>query len=246
MFTQTQLFNSDIVSHGFFNRSGGVSEGLYNSLNCSAFVGDNEENVSTNLSIVSDKLGAKKLFTLKQVHGSTCVIADENTENHLEADAIVTKSSLVAIGVLTADCAPILFVDEETKIIGAAHAGWKGAMRGVIQSTLATMTQIGANLDTIKAAIGPCISKESYEVGDDFKREFKGSGSCFSLIKMRLHFDLSKYCKEILMQSGVNEKHIDLIGVDTFTNHDQYFSYRYANQNSNGICGRNISAIALK
>ncbi|MCR5224787.1 MAG: peptidoglycan editing factor PgeF [Alphaproteobacteria bacterium] len=243
---KSDIFSDAVVEHGFFGRVGGKSSGLYDSLNCSKFVGDDVNLVEKNLETVRRELNAEKLITLNQVHGNTCVLADKSTDSDIQADAFATNVSGVAIGILTADCAPVLLADENNHIIGAAHAGWRGAMRGVIQSTVREMIKLGAEANRIKAAIGPCIHKDSYEIGDDFKREFKGNGSCFALVNSKLHFDLPKYCKEILLGTGILPKNIDILEIDTYANPENYFSYRFANQHTNGVCGRNISVICLK
>lgn len=243
---KSDIFSNGVVEHGFFGRNGGVSSGVYSSLNCSRFVGDDVNLVEKNLENVRCQLNAEKLVTLNQVHGNTCIFADKNTDSGEQADAIVTNISGIAIGILTADCAPVLLADEESHIIGAAHAGWRGAMRGVIQSTIQEMIKLGAKTDKIKAAVGACICKNSYEIGDDFKREFKGNGSCFTLVNSKLHFDLPKYCREILLGAGVLPKNIDVLEIDTYADPANYFSFRFANQHTNGVCGRNISVICLK
>ncbi len=246
MKTKSDIFSDTVVEHGFFNRLDGVSSGVFASLNCSKFVGDDVASVTENLEIVRRELNAEKLITLNQVHGNTCILADKDTDSDVQADAFATNVSGIAIGILTADCAPVLLADEENHIIGAAHAGWRGAMRGVIQSTVREMIKLSAEMSKIKVAIGPCIHKNSYEIGDDFKREFKGNGSCFTLINSKLHFDLPKYCKEILLETGISPQNIDVSEVDTYANPESYFSYRFANQHTNGVCGRNISVICLK
>ncbi len=246
MKSKSDIFSDTAIAHGFFGRNGGASSGLYSSLNCSKFVNDDASSVAENLKTVQHKLDAEKLITLNQVHGNRCIVADKDTESNIQADAIATDISGIAIGILTADCGPVLLADEENHVIGAAHAGWRGAMRGVIQSTVDTMLKLGAKTGKIKAAVGPCICKESYEIGDDFKREFKGSGSCFALVGSKLHFDLPKYCKEILLSAGILQENVDVLYVDTYAHPDDYFSYRFANQHTNGVCGRQISAICLK
>ena len=160
------------ISHRFLGRYGGMSSGLYDSLNCSKFVGDDVCSVAQNLEIAKKSVGADKLITLEQVHGKKCIMVDEGTQFDEKADALVTEIPGIALGVLTADCAPVLFLDPEKKIIGAAHAGWRGACGGVLESTVETMVSLGASADNIFAAIGPCIHKNSYEVGEDFVQNF--------------------------------------------------------------------------
>lgn len=237
------------VPHGFFGRKGGKSNGLYASLNCSDYVGDSEEAVKANLEIAKGFLTSEstaKLITLKQIHSNICVeITKDNAISGIEADAMVTKEKNIAIGILTADCAPVLFFDPKKSIVGAAHAGWRGAVGGVIESTVKKMRECGSNPGNIVAAIGPCIGKNSYEIDDDFKRNFSGSGECFCLVNHRIHFDLPKFCRKRLLEAGIREANIEKIDVDTYANCNDYFSYRYARQNSSGICGRQLSAICL-
>jgi YfiH family protein len=233
------------VNHGFFGRKHGKSKGLYSSLNCSKFVGDDESLVLQNLDIIKKELEAKKLITLCQAHGSCCIVVDWQTESDTEVDAMVTRVPGIAIGILTADCAPILLFDKRHQAIGAIHAGWRGAVSGVIESTIQKMVELGSDPQNIVAAVGPCIAKESYEVDDDFKRNFRGKGDCFSLINSQLHFDLPKYCQNRLIESGLSENNVEAVNIDTYTDQKNYFSYRFANKNNGGICGRNISAICL-
>jgi YfiH family protein len=236
---------SATANHGFFGRRCGGSEGFYSSLNCSKFVGDDESLVLQNLDIIKKELNAEKLVTLRQMHGNCCIVVDWQTESDIKTDAMVTRAPGIAIGILTADCAPILLLDKKHRTIGAIHAGWRGAASGVIESTIQKMAELGSDPQNIVAAIGPCIAKESYEVDNDFKRNFKGKGDCFFMINSKLHFDLPKYCQNRLRESGLNENNIDVINVDTYADQKNYFSYRFANKNSGGICGRNISAICL-
>lgn len=240
------------VAHGFFGRCGGVSDGLYESLNCSDYVGDSSESVRQNLDVVRKTLAdgreGVKLVTLKQIHSEICIeVTPDNADDVVgtEADALVTKEKSIILGILTADCAPILFYDPKTSIIGAAHAGWRGALNGIIASTVRKMKSLGADPSNIVAAIGPCIGKDSYEIDDDFKKGFSGSGDCFCLINWRMHFDLPKFCRKKLITAGIQERNITTIGIDTCAEHSKYFSYRYAMKNSNGVCGRQITAICL-
>jgi len=237
---------SECCDHGFFGRKGGESRGLYSSLNCSKFVGDDESLVQKNLDNVRSHLRATKLVTLNQVHGNLCVIADENTASDIKADALVTNVPDIAIGVLTADCVPILFLDKKNKIAGAAHAGWKGAVGGIVEATVQKMKELGSDVKDICAGIGPCVAKESYEVDEEFKANFHGRGDCFCIINLKLHFDLPKYCYLRLVDQGVGKDNIEILGIDTFADRESYFSFRYANKNTDGVCGRQISAICLK
>ncbi|MDR0677071.1 MAG: peptidoglycan editing factor PgeF [Holosporaceae bacterium] len=234
------------VEHCFFRRNGGVSSGLYVSLNCSRFVGDDEQLVFQNLDIARKHLGVSKLVTLQQAHGRQCIVADCKTESGSIADAIVTKEKDIAIGILTADCAPILFLDEINEVIGAAHAGWRGIMSGIIISTVQTMLNVGAVLDNIKVAVGPCILQKSYIVDEDFKEHLEERQNCFGFINSNMCFDLPKCCFYELLETGIEKNNIDLMMVDTYADPENYFSYRFAKNNSDGVCGRQISAISLK
>lgn len=232
----------DNVVFSFFGRNSGFSEGLFSSLNCSKFVGDNLESVEKNLEFVRKSIGAKKLIMLNQIHSSKCIIVDEKSESDQKADALVTQSEGVALGILTADCVPVLLFDPHKKIIGAAHAGWRGAKGGVIENTIEKMVSLGSNCENIVAEIGPCIHVESYGVDDDFLNNFPAE--YFSKINNKDHFDIVKFCCDKLKGKGISKISVDEI--DTYKNHEKYFSFRYARQNSDGICGRNISVICLK
>jgi YfiH family protein len=246
LIVQSEKITSEVADHGFFGRKGGNSSGFFSSLNCGKFVGDNETAVLQNLGIVRKELQAEKLITLKQTHGAVCIVANQQTESDLRADAIVTKTPNIAIGIVTADCVPILFLDKKNRIIGAAHAGWRGAAFGIIEATIQKMTKLGSNPRDLTAAIGPRIATESYEVDDDFIRNFNKKYDCFSTVNSKTHFDVSRYCRRRLIESGLDENNIDILEIDTYSNQKDYFSYRFAKQNTNGICGRQISAICLK
>lgn len=226
----------------FFGRSSGFSKGLFSSLNCSKFVGDRIESVEKNLKFVRESVGARKLITLNQIHSAKCIVVDEKSESDQEADALVTQSESVALGILTADCVPVLLFDPTKKIIGAAHAGWKGAKAGVVESTVEKMVSLGSSCGDIVAAIGPCVHVESYEVGEDFLSNFPVE--YFTKIRDKDHFDIVKFCYNRLKEKGISKISVDEI--DTYKNHEKYFSFRYARQNSDGVCGRNISVICLK
>ena len=241
------FFDFGNVVCSFFDRNSGFSHGLFSSLNCSKFVGDDLDSVRKNLEFVRKSVGAKKLITLNQIHSAKCIIVDENSKSDQEADALVTRSEGVALGILTADCVPVLLFDPIKKIIGAAHAGWKGAKSGVIESTIEKMISLGSRREDISAVIGPCVHVESYEVGEDFLSNFPSE--YFSKIEGKNHgdknhFDVVKFCSDKLKKLGVPK--ISVINTDTFKNHEKYFSFRYARKNSDGVCGRNISVICLK
>ena len=164
------------VRHGFFTRQGGVSSGIYASLNCGPGSRDDAANVVENRARVAEMLGAKpgRLITVFQKHSADAVIAEAPWKGDTppEADAIVTTTPGLAIGVLTADCAPVLFCDGDARVIGAAHAGWKGALSGIVEATVEAMRKLGAKPERITAAIGPAISQDAYEVGAEFVERF--------------------------------------------------------------------------
>ena len=232
----------DTAVCSFFGRASGFSEGLFSSLNCSKFVGDKIESVEKNLELVRKSIGAKKLITLNQIHSAKCIIVDEKSESDQKADALVTQSEDIALGILTADCVPVLLFDPRKKIVGAAHAGWKGAKGGVIENTIEKMISLGSSCEDIVAEIGPCIHVESYGVDQDFLNNFPAE--YFSKINNKDHFDIVRFCYDKLKEKGISKISVD--ETDTYKNHEKYFSFRYARQNSNGICGRNISVICLK
>ncbi|MDR2068089.1 MAG: peptidoglycan editing factor PgeF [Holosporaceae bacterium] len=246
MMVKSQKLAIEGVAHGFFGRKFGRSSGLFASLNGSKFVGDDDLCVQQNLDIVKCELNASRIVTLKQMHNKVCIIVDSSTESDIEADAMITKATDVAIGVLTADCAPVLLVDEENKIVGAVHAGWKGLASGVIEFTINKMSGLYGEPRKIKAAIGPCIHKSNYEVGEDFQQRFMEADEYFFKINSKTHFDLPGYCKHKLLKAGLLEDNIEILNVNTYADSKNYFSYRYASQNTGGICGRNISAICLR
>lgn len=231
------------VNYRFFSKiDGGYSKGVFSSLNGSRFVGDDEKNVDANLNEVVKELDGQKIVLLKQVHGNSVLNVTSETEPYQEFDALVTKENEIVIAILTADCAPVILYDEKNKVIGAAHAGWRGAASGVIENTIAAMKKLGAT--SINAIIGPCIHSQSYSVDGSFKENFPNALDCFSTVNGRLHFDLPSFCKKTLRKCGIQE--VSIIERDTYAEHNNYFSYRYAQQHTDGICGRNISAICLR
>lgn len=257
--THEALDHLTAVSHGFFGRVGGVSEGLYESLNCGLGTADRPEDVIENRARVVDALtcGAPKrppLVTLRQVHSAKCVRMTEAfaDDERPEADAMVTDESGLVLGILTADCVPVLFHGEKEDgmpVIGAAHAGWGGALHGVLESTVAEMLALGAMPDSLKAVIGPCIRQESYEVQDSFmddflardqadKRFFKAGAR-----KGHKQFDLPGYVAHRLNQAGVAAVHD--IGLDTYPPENGFFSYRRETHRKEGAGGRHISAIMI-
>jgi YfiH family protein len=239
-----ELSTSKCVVHGFFGRRGGCSDGAYASLNCSGYLGDDPKNVLKNLQLVKDSLKIHDMVTLRQRGSNRCIYADSFGVSGSEADALVTDIPGIAIGILSADCLPLLFLDEESMVIGAAHAGWRGALSGILESTMEAMLKLGARLSRLVVAFGPCIRRQSYEIKDDFRKNFPDDEDCFYQINSEMHFDLPQYCRKRLLGIGLEESHMaDAAAVDTFVENADYFSHRAAR---GGICGRNISVIGIR
>jgi len=245
-------FFSDKVSHGFFGRKGGVSSSVFESLNVTPYSGDDVELVRQNREIVRAQQKAKRLVTLKQTHSDLCLVASNILENEsvVEGDALVTDQKGLALGVMTADCAPVLFEGKKPDgqtVIGAAHAGWGGAFRGICESTLDKMEELGCLRETIKSAIGPCIAQASYEVGQDFKRPFlekDASSERFFVEKGdNLYFDLESYVAHRLREAGV--RHINAVSQDTYRLEQDYFSFRRSTHKGEAEYGRQISVITI-
>jgi len=241
------------VRHGFFTRRGGVSEGLYDSLNCGLGSGDDQAAVRNNRGRVADQIGvvADDLLTLFQCHSAdvVTVTAALSEDRRPRADAMVTARPGLALAILTADCAPVLFADPTAAVVGAAHAGWRGALDGVLEATITAMEALGARRQRISAAIGPTIGKRSYEVGPEFPAPFLTRDSSadrfFSPSPRDGHhmFDLPGYIAMRLGDAGLGG--VDDLGRDTRHEADQFFSYRRSTLEQEPDYGRQISAICL-
>jgi len=252
-FEQLENFkNLPNINHGFFGRSGGCSPAPFDSLNVSLLTKDPKENIIYNRNIVAKSMGIplNRLVILHQIHSADVIIVEENFDfaSSQKADAMVTSMPGTALGILIADCTPVLFADAKTGIIGACHAGWQGALKGVIANTLLAMEELGAKRNDIIAAIGPTIWQENYEVGDDFATDFilkhpeAEKFFAFPLGKVRQHFDLPGFIRNELEQNGINN--IEQTGECTYTHPDKYFSHRYATH-KNSDTGRQIALISL-
>jgi len=247
---------SDQVKHGFFGRTGGVSQGIYESLNCGIGSDDAQEKVIENRTLVCDEFGVEheKLCTLYQIHSPDClIIHDPSDTKDVQADAMVTDQAGIILGVLTADCGPILFEGQKKDglpVIGAAHAGWKGAIGGVLQSTISKMQELGAAVESIHVAIGPCIGPASYEVSADFLDPFLKQADenerFFKEAKTedKYFFDLPGYIAQQLAGQGI--QNVSISGHDTYKEEDKFFSYRRKTHRDEKDYGRQISAISLK
>jgi len=241
------------IAHGFFGRKGGVSQGIFASLNCGPGSGDARADVIENRRRVADALDADaRLLTVYQIHGPNVVTvtAPWNIGEGPQADAVVTSVPGIALGILTADCAPVLFADAEAKIVGAAHAGWKGALGGVTDATVAAMEALGAKRHRIAAGIGPCISQTKYEVGPEFRNRFADADSRnirFFVPGDRAHhfrFDLEGCVAERLKAAGIAS--VEQLSTCTYADESDFFSYRRATHRGESDYGRQVSAIALK
>ncbi|HEY0106877.1 MAG TPA: peptidoglycan editing factor PgeF [Rhizomicrobium sp.] len=247
------------IAHGFFGRRGGVSTGIFESLNCGPGSGDARANVIENRRRVAAALGDAALVTLGQVHGIAVVnvttpwpIGETPAEDakHVPlGDAMVTNVPGIALGILAADCAPILFADAQAKVIGAAHAGWKGALAGVAEATVAAMERLGAARSRIVAAIGPCISQANYEVGPEFRDRFLAEDADhtrhFAPSDRPGHrrFNLEGFVAERLEHAGVDK--VEALGACTYGRPADFFSFRRNTHRGEKDYGREISAIVL-
>ncbi len=238
------------ISHYFFNRLGGTSKGIYKSLNCGKGSDDKITNISKNLKIVSKKIGctSKNLVSLNQIHSNKVYKISGVPKKRLTGDAMITNKRNIAISILTADCAPILIIEKKQKFVGAIHAGWKGAFKGIVKKTIQLLKKNGCSEKDMIACIGPCIKKNSYEVKDDFFKLFKNKNkkniNFFTFKKKKIFFDLSEYIKSQFYENGV--KKIDIIRKDTYALKNNFFSSRRSKKNKNNDYGRNISAIMIK
>ena len=252
MFFSNQLMNISNLKHCFFSRKNGVSKGIYNSLNCGLGSKDDKKNVIQNINIVCKKLNftKKPIITLNQTHSNkvVCFNNREEAKDKMIGDAIVTKLKNIGIGVLTADCVPILFCDPQKKIIGCVHAGWKGALSGIIENTMDKFLELNSNARDLVAAIGPCINHQRYEVGYDFYKKFvaqsKNNKQFFIISNDKKYlFNIRSYINAKLIRLGI--KNIDHIKMDTFLDKENFFSYRRSKRNNDKDYGRCISVIIM-
>jgi YfiH family protein len=251
-FTATVLDTVSGVGHAFFTRRGGVSEGPYASLNCGFGSGDSAESVAANRARAMERLALSgdALVTVRQTHSADVAVVEAPwaPAGAPGADALVTRVPGVALGVLTADCAPVLFAEVEAGVIGAAHAGWRGGLAGVLEATIEAMTGLGADARRIVAGIGPCIHQQSYEVGPEFRATFVGGQPANGEFFLpgdgdRLLFDLPGYLERRLAAIGLGT--VERLAHDTRGEEDLFFSYRRATGLGEARYGRGLSAIAL-
>ena len=238
------------IEHGFFDKKGGKSSGIYKSLNCGSGSFDKKINIKKNLNIVLNKIKYKKknLILLNQIHSNKFYYLKKNPKKRLKGDGILTNYRQLALGILTADCAPILFYDPKKKLIGAAHAGWRGAYKRITKKIINFYLKNGSNLKDIYIVIGPCISQRNYEVKNDFKKKFVkqnlNNKKYFKSKANKIFFSLKDYLAGQLKEFGI--KNIEIIKKDTFNVKNNFFSARRSLKNKNNDYGRNISIIMIK
>ena len=252
MIKSKQLLKFKQVNHGFFNRKGGKSKGIYKSLNCGIGSSDKKKNVINNLKIVCKKIkiSSRRLILLDQIHSNKFYFIKKNykfKKKKLNGDALITDVKNVAIGVLTADCVPILIYDKNRKIISAIHAGWKGAYKGIINRVIKFFLKKGSKPKDLIVAVGPCITEKNYEVQNDFKEKFikkdRQNKKFFDIRKNKTYFSLNKYVYYQLKKLGI--KNLEIINKDTFDSNNNFFSARRAFHNKENDYGRNISLIMV-
>ncbi len=249
MYYSTKLKKIKQIKHCFFSRKNGFSKGIYKSLNCGRGSKDNKNKINKNLNYVAKKMGVKKnkLILMHQTHSNKVVeIKKYNFKNKIKADAIITKMNNIAIGVLTADCVPIIICDERNKIVGCIHAGWKGAFSGIINNTIKKIKKLNSN-NKIYASVGPCIGEKNYEVDIKFYKKFVSKSWKNKIYfkyksKTKKLFDLRRFATDKLLKLNVK---VDQIEKDTFAEKSNFFSYRRSQKFKQKDYGRCISTVRL-
>ena len=252
MYYSNKLSKYSSISHCFLSRKGGNSKGIYKSLNCGKGSLDNKYNVNKNLRIACKKISSsyKKLILLNQINSNKFYFFDKKNINHKNrklGDALITKEKEIIIGILTADCVPVLIYDKKLKIISAIHAGWKGAYKGIIKKVIKYLLKKGSEPKNLIAAIGPCISQKNYEVKKDFISKFlkqsKKNKIFFKKFNKKTYFSLNRYVYNQLRNLGLKE--IDIIEKDTYDPTNNLFSARRSLVLNHVDYGRNISIIMI-
>ena len=250
MINSKKLMKYRNIKHGFFNRQGGVSKGIYKSLNCGLGSDDKIKDVRKNLEKVCKKIGCNKnnLVLLNQTHSNIVHKVNKIPKKKLKGDSLITNKKGIALGILTADCAPVFIYDPVNNLISALHAGWKGAYKKIISHTLQKFRSKGTNFEDLIAVIGPCIGKKNYEVKKDFLNKFitnkKSNKNFFHYKNDKIYFSLNEYIKYNLLVLGV--KNIEIIKKDTYIPNNNFFSARKSLKNKLHDYGRNISVIMIK
>ncbi|MDE2791917.1 MAG: peptidoglycan editing factor PgeF [Paracoccaceae bacterium] len=236
------------VTHGFFTRNGGVSTGIFRSLNCGPGSSDDPESVMINRSRAGAALGIDpaNVVSLHQIHSNETIEISTTPADRIRADAMVSRNPDILLGILSADCAPVLFASPTGSVVGAAHAGWKGALGGILESALRSMTEFGVDIPSITAVVGPCISQAAYEVGPEFRRRFLSADPGYRQFFVpgkgdRFRFDLPGFCLERLQRAGVRS--VSWTGNCTYDDVHRFFSYRRSVHRVEPDYGRQISAI---
>ncbi len=250
MISSKMLLKTKIVNHGFFNKKNGFSKGIYNSLNCGKGSLDDKKNIRKNIEYVKRKIQSKKndIALLYQVHSSKFYFVKKLPKKKLFGDGLITNVKNLPLGVVTADCVPILILDYNRKIIAAVHAGWKGAYKNIVTKVLKKLVKSGSKKQNIIVSIGPSIRQKNYEVGKEFRDKFvkksKKNIIFFKQKKNRIYFDLVKFIHGQLISFGIHK--IDVIRKDTFDKKNNFFSARRSLKRNEPDYGRNISVIMLK
>ena len=238
------------ISHGFFNKLGGYSNGIYKSLNCGTGSKDNKNNINKNLKKICRKIKCTKtkLVLLNQTHSNKVFSIKKIPKKKPIGDALITSKSKYALGILTADCAPVFIFDPKKNIISAIHAGWKGVYKKIIYKTIDELKKKGSNVKDLIVVVGPCISKYNYEIKKDFLSKFikqnKKNIRFFSFNKKKIFFSLNEYIRSQLKNIGV--KNIEIINKDTYLRKNNFFSSRRSLKNKYYDYGRNLSVIMIK
>lgn len=248
---ESELLRGENITHGFFTRQGGVSRGLYATLNGGVGSNDDREAVLENRRRMAEHLKVPHLMVPFQIHSADALIIDTffSPDDRPRVDALVTKTPGLGLGVTGADCGIVLFADATHRVIGAAHAGWKGALTGVLEATLAKMEELGATRQTTKAVLGPTIGPQSYEVGPEFFERFQAESAvyeCFfapSVKKEHFMFDLPGFISFRMKKAGVGA--FLNLGLDTYADEERFYSYRRTTHRQEEDYGRLVAAIAL-
>ena len=252
MITSKKLLKQKGIIHGFFNRKGGKSTGIYKSLNCGPGSNDTIKKVNKNLKIVKDKISkkSKNIFLMHQIHSNKVVFIDKNfkfNKKKIKGDAVITSQKKIPIAILTADCAPILLYDKKKNMVAAIHAGWKGAYKDIIKKVIKFMLKKGCERKNMIAAIGPCIQEKSYNVKKDFLKRFiekdKKNKIFFKSTKNMIYFNLTNFVKSQLKFNKITN--IEAIKIDTFDKKNNFFSARRSLRLKHDDYGRNISIIMI-
>ena len=250
MFKSKKLGKFKRIEHGFFNRKGGFSKGIYKSLNCGLGSKDKIKDVKKNIEKVCLKIGCNRnnLILLNQIHSNNVYEINKIPKKKLKGDSLVTNKKGIALGILTADCAPVFIYDPVNNLISALHAGWKGAYKKIVSTTLRKFKSSGSNFNDLIVVIGPCIGIDNYEVRNDFLDKFikqkRSNKKFFKTKRNKIYFSLIDYIKDQLVKFGV--KNIEIIKKDTYLLSNNFFSARRSIKNKLNDYGRNISVIMIK